>query len=307
MFFCGNNVVGGVCAITPTNLNNINYVELKNGMFDDLYITQNIEFEIGSECPEEWDFDTILYAKFDGSTNAGNVDWNLETISHLLLKKRKIEDFKWQTLLVKDIMSVDDFRINYNDYFIPSGSTTEYAIVPYSNGIEGKYATSKVSLQFEKVFVISGDTVWGTIISDCFCDTTRNIPSTTITLLNNKYPIYVRNTIANYDTGTCTGAFVPLVDGKECEFAYDREYDYQRISYQREFMDFISNGIPKILKLPDGRLWIIQVTENPTDTANGLYKNRYTSFPWVEVGDVNSEEDLYYLGLSDVSEEWWNK
>lgn len=113
-------------------------------------------------------------------------------------------------------------------------------------------------------------------------------------------------TNANYDTGTCRGSFVPVAEDDECKLAYDSKFDYQRIKHQKEFMDFISDGIPKILKLPDGRMWIIQVTPNPTDTANQVYNNREISFSWVEVGDVNSEEDLYYLGLSEVSSEWWN-
>lgn len=71
-------------------------------------------------------------------------------------------------------------------------------------------------------------------------------------------------------------------------------------------MDFLCDSVPKILKLPDGRKWLIQVTPNPTDTAEENYNNRYINFTWVEIGDMDSEEDLYYLGLSDVSPEWWN-
>lgn len=174
-------------------------------------------------------------------------------------------------------------------------------------GSEGNYATTKITPKFTKMFLIEDNIVWGTNITDGYCDTTRNIPSSNVELLNRKYPIFVRNTIANYDTGTCKGSFVPLVDEESCELAYDSEYDYQRIKYQREFMDFITDGVPKILKMPDGRLWIIQVTPNPTDTANQHYNNREISWTWVEIGDVNSEEDLYYLGLSDVTQEWWNQ
>ncbi len=47
-------------------------------------------------------------------------------------------------------------------------------------------------------------------------------------------------------------------------------------------------------------------TPNPTDTANQEYNDREISWSWVEVGDVNSEEDLYYLGFSEITEEWWN-
>ena len=309
MFLCGSNFVGGAlaCAVTPTGMENINYVELKNGIYDDLYITKATDFELTDKCPEEWDFDTVLWAKFSGNTDAGNIDWNSDAISHIILKSRPEGSFKWKTIAVREINTMNDYVINYPDYFVASGETVEYAIVPILYGSEGSYASTKTTLKFGKMFLVEGNTVWGTEITDGYCDTTRNIPSSTVELLNSRYPVFIRNTIANYDTGSCKGSFVPLSDEEGCEFAYDSEHDYRRIKYQREFMDFICDSIPKILKLPDGRLWLIQVTPNPTDTANQAYNDREISWSWIEVGSVDSEEDLYYLGLSDVTEEWWNK
>lgn len=309
MFICGNNFVGGelACALTPVGIENINYVELKNGIYDDLYITKAADFELNNECPKEWDFDTVLWAKFSGSTNAGNVDWNLESTSHLILKSRTEGNFQWKTIAVKEVNSTEDFVINYPDYFVASGQDVEYALVPVLYGLEGNYASTKVNSKFRKMFLIEGNTVWGTEITTDFCDTTRNIPSSNVELLHSKYPVFVRNTIASYDTGSCKGSFVPLADEEACELAYDSKNDYKRIKYQREFMDYISDGIPKILKLPDGRLWLVQITPNPADTANQTYNDREISWSWVEIGDVNSEEDLYYLGFSTIESEWWNK
>lgn len=308
MFICGSNFVGGelACAITPTGIDNINYVEIKNALYDDLYITKATDFELSNESPKEWDFDTILWGKFNNSTDAGNVDWNLKTVSHLMIKSRTDDRFEWKTLAVKEVHSIKDFWMNYPDYFVASGQPVEYAVVPILQGCEGIYASTKVTSKFTKMFLIEGNTVWGTEITDGYCDTTRNIPSSNVELLHKQYPIFVRNTIANYDTGNCKGAFVPLTKEEICKLAYDSEYDYQRIKYQREFMDFICDSIPKILKLPDGRLWLVQVTPNPTDTANQTYNNREITWSWVEVGDVNSEEDLYYLGFSNVEPAWWN-
>lgn len=305
MFICGSNFVGGAlaCAITPTGIDNINYVELKNGIYDDLYITRNVEFEITDQVPQQWDFDTVLWAKFNGDTHAGNIDWDLETTSHIILKSRVDGQFRWKTLVVKEVNTLNDFVINYPDYLIASGQPVEYAVVNILYGAEGTYAVTSVTSTFTKIFLIEDETVWGTEITDGFCDTTRNIPSSIQPLLNRKYPIFVRNSMANYDTGTLNSSFVPIED---CEPLYEVEYDYWRTKYQKQFMDFVCDGVPKCLKLPDGRLWIIQVTTNPTDTANQTYNNREIVFPWVEVGDVNSEEDLYYLGLSDVEEQWWN-
>ncbi len=306
MFICGSNFVGGAlaCALTPTGIENINYAALQNGIYDDLYISKSADFELTNECPAAWDFDTVLWAKFNNTTDAGNIDWNLETTSHILLKSRTEGNYKWKTIFVKEVNSIEDFHINYPDYFVASGQPVAYAVVNVMNGCEGTYAITQVTSQFDKLFLIEGNTVWGTDITDGFCDTTRNIPSSTVELLNRKYPIFVRNTIADYDTGSCRGSFVPL-DEDTCEFAYDSAQDYGRIKYQRAFMDYICDSIPKILKLPDGRLWLVQVTPNPSDTANQQYNDREISWSWVEVGDVNSEEDLYYLGFSNVEPEWW--
>ena len=105
MFICGSGFVGGelACALTPTGIENINYVELKNGIYDDLYITKDVEFELSLDYQMRWDFNTILWAKFNNNTHAGNVDWGLETTSHIVLKSRTEGNFKWKTLFVKPV------------------------------------------------------------------------------------------------------------------------------------------------------------------------------------------------------------
>lgn len=173
---------------------------------------------------------------------------------------------------------------------------------------EGNYSTTMVKSEFNKIFLIEDSTVYGTEITDGFCDTTRNIPSANLELLNSKYPIFVRNSIANYDTGSCKGSFMKTEsDEGECvELDYSNEHSYKRVMYQKEVMDFICDGVPKILKNIDGRKWLIQVMPNPTDTADEVYNNRNISFEWVEIGNLDSEEDMYYLGISDITPEWWN-
>ena len=118
----------------------------------------------------------------------------------------------------------------------------------------------------------------------------------------------MRNGLANYDTGECSGNFVPVEEDNKCiQPDFSKDGDYARVQYQKKVMDFIAKNCPGILKMPDGRTWIIQVTPSPSDSAQDTYNNRNISFSWVEIGDVNSEADLYYLGMSDVSPEWWSK
>lgn len=138
MFICGNSFCGGefACALTPTAVKNINYIELKNGVYDDLYMTKATGFALSHKITEGWTFDTILWAKFNGNTNAGNVDWSTGEVSHLLLKRRLADKFQWNTLAVKEISSIEDFAIYYNDYTNASGATYEYAIVPSLYGLK---------------------------------------------------------------------------------------------------------------------------------------------------------------------------
>ncbi len=73
---------------TPTDLDTITKIELSGGWYDDLRVTQNVTEELSSEINPYWDWDTILHAKFNGNTSAGNVDWNYQEVSHLLIKRR---------------------------------------------------------------------------------------------------------------------------------------------------------------------------------------------------------------------------
>lgn len=310
MFFCGANTLGGslACELTPTKIDQLNYVEIQNAYFDDLYMSNDPVISYDMTLPEDWDWNTVLYARFDGNTYAGNIDTAVKDCSHILLKRRKPDTFQWQTIFVREIHTREDFDVTFNDYSVRANGEMQYVVVPIYNGLEHNYSTTTVKSEFTHMFLISKDTVYGTNITDGFCDTTRNIPSQNVELLNQRYPIFVRNSQANYDTGECKGCFMKLTDndGQCSTEMFEPEHDYERIMYQKEVMDFICNGEPKILKLPDGRMWLVQVTPNPTDQADTAYNNRNISFQWVEIGDVNSEEDMYYLGLSDIDEQWWN-
>ena len=134
MFFL-NNILGATkdtIPLTPTHLNNLTYIKLSNGLYDCLYITKETNSEPSMDCPREWDFDTIFHADFNNSTNAGNVDWNLDSVSHLIVKRRDTSKFQWITIAVKEIHALEDFSdgIKGNDYTNASHVEYEYAIVP---------------------------------------------------------------------------------------------------------------------------------------------------------------------------------
>ena len=95
-------------------------------------------------------------------------------------------------------------------------------------------------------------------------------------------------------------------NGEECmDYAEAVEDDRRRILFNRKIKDFLSNGKAKILKNVDGQSWLVYVTTPPTDSAGNDYKDRTLAFTCTEIGSLDSEQDLYDNGLSDIPEEWW--
>ena len=329
MFFLGYNFLGcdeAAIPISPVIPSDNDAIEVSGVWADTLAVTKRVYKldEHGKPIPDghggyvlepltadvntEWDFDTILIADFNNDTMAGNVKWVLRTVSHIAIKRRIVGTNKWITIAIKEVSTVDDLNIGGTDITCES-LEYEYALVPYFNNIEGDYSPVTVDVTNSDLVVIDRSGIYHTPVTDGYCDVTDVHPNSVLELLHNKYPTVVRNTIANYETITVTGTFLPFKDDDCVDLSvYDDspQNDRRRHLYSREVKDFLTNGRTKILKNVDGQCWMVYVTTPPTDTADNYYNVRKLQFGCTETGNLKSEEDLFYAGLLDVPAEWWN-
>ena len=309
MYLLGHQLVGDLLsvALTPTDANNLRTVTLQNGKYDDLSLTYDTETPVSDEIPRNWGLQTIMIAGFEGTANAGSVDFVISNTSHILVKRRKSnsegEDNPWITLEVKEVESADDINLNGIDFLNASSTSYDYAFVPVNDGAEGGYIINTVFSEFDGIFIMEKDEWWGTPITNGNIDTTRVIERSLNTMYNSPHPTTVTRSITNYDSGTVVAAWYPF-DEDSCLFISD---DLSRTPYQRKFMDFLTNQQPKILKHFDGRMWLIDVAPSPSDSAVSGYDDRDVSFSWDEIGDYRKESDLYYANLTDVEERWWSE
>lgn len=304
MIILGAAFLGGAgsAALTPTGTNTINRLEATNAKFDDIYVTANPEMKM-DELTGNWDPYTELYAKFDVNINAGNIEYNTKSIDTILVKRRKKGTFKWTTILVYNAEDVNDLIFSGYDYLAASETTYEYAVVPVYGHVENIYYTNEIYSSFDGIHIAELDKIYGTPIGTT-CDITRNAPSAVAELINNKYPKYINNTIANYDTGTATGKFVETsCDTGVCGTDFKSTW-----TYRNDVLAFLTDRKPKILKYETGGMWLINVTGKPTDTGDeeGLSDFRTISFEWVEIGDCDDEATLYYAGLINTPSSYWN-
>lgn len=303
MVFLGTTFIGGLYTAqpTPTSAKNMKYLTLHGGKYSDLYGTQNPDLQQSLDIPSEWDWDTIMRADFStGTTVAGNIDWLAENVSAVVVKRRIAGTFKWYTIASYPIEVEEDFIFDGIDKFNQSGVTYEYALVPYDNDNNpGVYGVMTVDSHFDDIFVVGRERTYKTFFSSGNIDTTRNIPGNYNVPLNARYPIFFHSGLMNYDSGTVDGKYFDI--DEYCQLVKDSGYEFKK-----GLTDFLTDGEPKVLKHSDGRIWLIQVVPSPTDSGDITYQFRNIVFNWIQVGEHDSNEDMYWSNLNDVAQIYWN-
>lgn len=296
MIFLGMTFGAGAHTLdyTPTHLNNVNSLTLKNGVFDDLFITQNTNQSYSTSISKEWDFDTILHAEFNGDLLAGNVDFTAEQVSDVRIKRRKKDTFDWLTLFQIPITSHESFQFERFDPYTQSGVEYEYALVPVLNGTEGNFNINNVKSEFPGLFIVEKEQRFDTILETAI-STQKNRPSAIVNTLGRKYPYVILNGENNYYSGNVSAIFIE----KDIERCYWRIKD--GYNYRKNLLEFLCNGKPKILKYYDGRIWMISIVDNPTEAVDSHEDAPTTSFSWAEIGNCESSIDLYTYGFIDVN------
>lgn len=283
---------------TPTNIDNITSTKVENGIFDHFNITRDVSKPYSSSIPN-WDFFTILDANFNGSINAGNVDFVVSQISSIKVKRRIKGTFDWITYVNLPISVASDLQFNMKDLFNANDIEYEYALVPMIGDVEGNYIMNDIKSQFNGVFICDYESIFK-FYTGVEYGTTESVQSVgTYETIGGKYPIIVSNSAIDYNKGSVKATIL------NPDYEQTRKIDRQAIvNYQNLITKFLKNKRAKILKDWNGNIWLVYLTSNP----NINYVNEYgmgivdTTFEWVEQGDANSQQDLYRNGLVEVLE-----
>ena len=132
----------------PTAINNITSTKLENGIYDRWYLTSDTSEPYPTTIPDQWDYDTIMDADFNGNISAGNVEFTLDEITGFKIKRREVGTFDWITLVELPVATLEDLHLSFNDNLNANFKNYEYALVPVVNDIEGDYITNTVLSRF---------------------------------------------------------------------------------------------------------------------------------------------------------------
>lgn len=299
MIFLGTTFCGDGNSLFPPAIlkQELLSIQIFDGTYNQIYLSTDINMTVAN-LDDEWTYDTKMNAKFDDTLDAGNSGFSLRNTDHIVIRRRELGTLEWTTIFTRKINTVEDFAIHITDTYARSGIEYEYSVSSFVNGMENSYIIENVYSEFDGYYITDKDCLYGTVYNVDGCDTTRNITNQVIQMLNSKYMKVVSNSSLNCDTGSITGAFIQMDEGKEV----NRE---SGIKYRNSVKDRLANKKPLILKVDDGRIWMIKPSGVISDAMDGHRDLRNITFEWTEIGDVNDMRSLYLNGFSDVDSQWW--
>lgn len=285
-YYCGSKEA---MSSTPTNIKDITYVSISNGIYDELFGSDNSNINM-NESSKKWDYDTRFYAKFQDNLMAGNVDYAASMVSSIRIKRRKNDEHQWVTMHSIPIETNDDFEFEYIDRYAQGSQDYYYAMVPVIEHVEGNINKNSIRSEFNNYFILDKDISYPIIFNTSLnIDLNKNIG--VINTLGRKYPFVISNGMSQYKTGTLQFSLAPIID---CEVDIDNGYNYRT-----QFEEWITNGKPKILKDWTGQIFMMEITNSiPIDYS--YYQLPSYQIQFTEIGDPLDEKDLYYNDFINV-------
>lgn len=298
--FVGYNFFADVNALdsAPSSVDNITSTQLSNAIFDHFNVTKNTNTLFSTDIPANWDYDTILDASFDGVLNAGNVDFLVDQISAIKIKRKAQGTFNWLTLKTIPVDNIEDLTFVFNDFLNGYGITYEYALVPVLNDIEGNYIINSVFSQFNGVFIGDAEQTFKFLYDVEYGSNARNQQVGTFQPLGKQYPIIVANGLLSYESGSVSATI--LNDDYEDTGIIDPSAIVQKKTIIK---DYLTNKKAKLLKDFNGNVWLCMVTDNVQVTyrTGSAMSIPQIQFNWVQIGDANNQSDLYANGVINES------
>ena len=296
ILFAGYNFYsdGDALNAVPPNTDSITDVKLSNAIFDHFNITRNIDTEVTTTIPTQWDYDTVMDADFKGNIEAGNVDFLIDQVSAIKVKRRKQGEFNWLTLKTIPVNTINDLTFVFNDLLNKNNVMYEYALVPVIQDIEGEYIIGSILSRFNGVFIGDANTVYKFLYEVEYGNNQRNQQVGVFQVLGKQYPIIVANGNLSYESGSVTATIL------NDDFQETGIIDKTAITEQKNAIkDFLTNKKAKILRDWNSNEWLCIVNDNigVTYKQNSGMSIPVINFNWTEIGSADNQKDLYNSGI----------
>lgn len=272
-------------------------VEVMNGIFDQLYISNGIDTPYTPNYNTEWDLLTIMSAGFNNNLNAGNIDYLLALIQGIRVKRRIKGTGDWALLAEYKLEPNTSLKFDIIDNMAQANTEYEYAIVPildFEKDKEAQYMIKEIMTQFDGVYICDKDTIYRFYAGVTFGNGEQKNITGVYEPMGRKFPIVVSNGITNYYKASLSAKIITEKDLDNITISRKEE-----VEHRKKILEFLTNNKPKIIKDWNGNSWLVMIVDNPVVQPDNLltFGLADVEFNFVEVGDANSTNDLLLSGL----------
>lgn len=300
------NNVGGI--------GTINTVEIGNCKGRYIYANNDMTTNPSKDLPtEDWGSTTIMKADLAVNVQAGNLSAISTEINSLLIKRAELDEdnyriTEWINIFNIPIVGTAEEKaallsdIFIKDYFARNNTNYAYSIVPLlvegdiiREGTPNEGETMlTVTSQFNGVFICSRDN-FQKLYAGVSYDDMSTIQLTGVhETLGSTFPIVVANAQVHYHKSGISG----MILNKEF-YDNDELNRSDLVKTREEFIEFITDKKPKIIKDWNGNIWLVMIT----DDVSYSFANNWgmglgnAHFNWTELGIADNEDDLNAAGL----------
>ena len=272
----------------------ITSVEISDMIIDEVYMERGTtNFNI---TRQEWNNNTILLGKFQGTLEAGNITNAGVPIERVVFRRRFSDELTWTNIATFNYSSTQ-LLYEFIDNIVQATAEYEYTIAPLTSGTLGaNIITASITCDFNSTFISDRTNSYQLIYNLEYSDINYNVPSTVFEPFT-KYPFVVYAGETDYRTGQIQ---VQILSDSSISNPGTLDARAERIN-RDGYVAFINNKRPKILKDHGGRFYLVTLTnifESPDNQFNQTKSN--VTFTWTEIGNAFDQNDLVNNGLIEI-------
>ena len=137
---------------------NYNKLEITKGMIDQIYIDEDITIPYSTVKPNEWRYQTVLNAKFNGNLEGGSVEADNIQIEKIRFQRRRWDELEWQDVAEIEYKPNEKLLYEAIDKYIANDFIYQYSIVPMTSTIMGnRIISDEITAKFEGIFISDKD------------------------------------------------------------------------------------------------------------------------------------------------------
>ena len=241
-------------------------------------------------------------------TVSTNPDTTYTGVGIVLIQHKIKSELLFTSVHMEYVNSQNELAITFDDYLCRNNCVYEVRVSFLSlTGPTIASETVEVTSKFDVLVLTDGTDAWRTPLNVSAINTTLIRPYVMNAPLYASKPSYYVCGNYDYEEGTCKGIFLKMVQEENGCVTFDTNNNWK---YRKEFKNFLLIPCAKLIKCVSGEMWLVGIkTDAITDSS--LFENaeidgaRQIESGWFEVGDVDSEADLYSNTIINVVPALW--